>query len=169
MRDLEESCQHSHGKNKKKNKKKKKRATSSSSESEDRKSRARRKNRRSGAATYLLHVTYGLLSVVAVSGHLTGLPLGKQILSSSISVSLKSQITIIFHCSVCSGWLHCILTSINSITNVDCYSGFPLSLVLKDSKDSPFSSVFTLSGNLFQHSTDLTSLKYLWIRELNGQ
>jgi hypothetical protein len=92
-----------------------------------------------------------LLSVVAVSGHLIGLPLGKLVLSGSI---LCCPIT--FHFSLfCVFWLVVLRTHFHhSVTTWTCHSGFPLSLLLKD---SPFSAVFTVSGSLFQHSTDLTA------------
>ncbi len=93
-----------------------------------------------------------LLSVVAVSGHLIGLPLGKLVLSGSI---LCCSITFhFFHYSVCSGWLNCVLTSITLSPHGRVILVFLWAFLLKD---SPFSAVFTVSGSLFQHSTDLTA------------
>ncbi len=97
-----------------------------------------------------------LLSEVALAGRLTGLSLGKQLISSSSLCSSNHLSLFTFLCVLVA----CKLSSITYITKRDCYSGFfPLSLRLKD---SPFSAVFTLSGtgNLFQHSNDFTANEY---------
>jgi hypothetical protein len=63
---------------------------------------------------------------------------------------------ITYHFSLfCVVWL--VADSHHFVTDKDSYSGFPLFLLLTD---FPFTAVFTLSGNLFQHSTDLTVKEY---------
>ncbi len=82
-------------------------------------------------------VVHPLLSEVALTGRLTDLPLGKQFLSSSILCCSNHFSLLSFHCSVCSDRLHCILTP---ITNMDGYSCFPLSLLLKEHSKQIFLS-----------------------------
>jgi hypothetical protein len=111
-----------------------------------------------------------LLSDVSESGHLSGLPLVKLFISGSIlccPVTVHFSLFCVFwlvllaqfHHSVTTWTILTVLSVLRShfhhfVSTWTGHSGFPLSFLLKA---SPFSAVFTVSGNLFQHSTDLTA------------